>query len=180
MSVATKVFPWLGIAKIGLAIGGVGAVLAFAYFKGSADKNAHWLAKENARIAREAEATIKGMREAHKINIGEAKEWAGALARADERAIQAEDRADDAEKSRNAQRKQNNVLFADLKDAQNQAARSGDNAGRALLPVRVREQLGNRLDELCRRRPAECTTILSSEPEIQENTPIGLAGPPNP
>lgn len=172
-----SVFPWIALAKAGAVVIGLGSVLAFAYFKGSSDKNAEWLTKENARIISEASETIKGMENAHKLNLTEAKESAAAIARADERASQASKRASQAERYGQAKLEENRDLSNQLKIEQEKAAAAGDSAGLALLPAGVRERLADRLDALCRRRPSQCNPADRSGSEFQDPTGGGDDSP---
>lgn len=172
------VIPWGKIITGGLGVLGVVAVLSFAYMKGSSDKNEWWLEKENERIRAEAEATIDGMRNAHKLNLDEATAAAAALARAEERASIADERAERAEGQRQAERNRNYELSQELQAAQREAAENGDMSGGALMPSGVRDQIADRLDELCRRRPAECPAGIQGQSDVQDEAVLNLAGKP--
>ena len=170
-----SVFPWGLAAKYAGIIGAGVLLLTVGYVKGDGDRNSKWLKKENLRISAEADARLKAIQKAHELNIKSATDAADALARADEKAQAASQRAENAEKSRNATRRQNNALFANLKDAQSAAASAGDLAGRALMPSGVRDQTANRLERICSRRPSECGAKATAGSKIQENT--GVADP---
>ena len=167
-SLVKTAFPWIGAVKIIGAIGGAVAILGLVYLKGAGDKNAHWLEKENTRIAAEAEETIKGLTNAHRLNLLEAKETSAKIARAEERALQAGQRAESAERRSNQRRIENDRLSNELQESQKQAAAAGDLSGNAILPAGVRDQLANRLDELCRRRSSDCGSAEQDSASIQD------------
>ena len=170
--VPAKVFPWAAVGKYAAIVGAGALLLTIGYVKGDGDRNSKWLKAENTRIQAEGEARVKAIQAAHKLDLKTAVNAADALARADERAQAASDRADEAEKSRNATRRQNNALFADLKDAQDAAAIAGDVAGKSLMPSGVRDQTADRLDRICARRPSECSSRPTSGHKLQEGSEV--------
>lgn len=171
-----KAIPWASIVKYASIAGVGGLLLTVGYVKGDGDRNAKWLKTENARIKAEADARMEAMQAAHDLNIKSAVSAADALARADEKARAASDRAKEAENARNATRRQNDALYADLKDAQDAAVNAGDLAGRGLMPAIVREQTADRIDRICARRPTECGSATARGSEIQRSAAEPIAG----
>lgn len=165
-------FPWATAAKYGGLVGVGVLLLTIGYIKGDGDRNSKWLKAENTRIQSESNAQLLALGEAHKLDLDSAKKSADALARADEKAKAAKDRADNAEKSRNATRRKNNALYSDLKKAQDAAADAGDLAGRGLMPPGVRKQTADRLNKICGRRSTECRASSESGSEIQKSPTV--------
>jgi len=174
--IPAKFFPWGAVVKYGAMAGAGILLLSIGYIKGDGDRNAKWLKTEVARVKAEGDARVESLKIAHGLDLESAANTADALARADEKAKAAKDRADEAEKNRNATRRKNNALYADLKDAQDAAASAGDLAGRGLMPVGVRNQTADRLDAICRRRSSECGSGPESGSKIQDSAKVADDG----